>query len=99
MLSSMSTDSLPIEMSKGANVALRDLDAELGSLSVVLETAAQDEGFVEADVSVLLVGHDGRVRSNDDLIFYNQRMTLDGAIRLRDKVRTIAEGVEQVLDT
>lgn len=93
------TSSGPLEMSKGANVALRDLDAELGSVTVVLETAGTDGESFDADVSILLLGSDGRVRTNDDMVFYNQRVALDGAIRLRDKVRVEIDGSDVVLDT
>jgi stress response protein SCP2 len=86
-------------MTKGANVGLRDLDAGLGSVTVVLETAATEDAAVDADVSILLLGSDGRVRSNADMIFYNQRIGLDGAVRLRDKVRTQSDGIELLLDT
>lgn len=78
----------PIRLAKGANAGLRDLDAELGAVTVVLETGDLDGEPVDADVSVLLLGLDGRVRNNDDLIFYNNPIALDGAINLRAKLRT-----------
>lgn len=80
-------DGLPVTLAKGGNVALRSLDAELGSVTVVLETSGQQGRAVDADVSVLLLGDDGRVRSNDDLIFYNHPVALAGAVHLRDKIR------------
>ncbi|MCW2596458.1 MAG: stress response protein TerZ, partial [Jatrophihabitans sp.] len=78
----------PLKLAKGANAGLRDLDAELGSVTVVLETGDCDGESVDADVSVLLLGADGRVRANDDLVFYNHAIALDGAIHLREKLRT-----------
>lgn len=81
-------DALPIELARGSNVALRDLDEELGSLTAVLETTGRDGQPVDADVSVLLLSDDGKVRSNDDFIFYNQPVALSGAIHLRDKIRS-----------
>ncbi|MGI8667177.1 MAG: TerD family protein [Jatrophihabitans sp.] len=95
----MSFAGLPVEMVKGANLGLRELDAELGSVTVVLETTEGDEGDVDPDVSVLLLATDGRVRTNDDLVFYNQRVALDGAIHLRDKVRTEIDDRQVLLDT
>ena len=74
-------------LAKGANVALRDLDAELGSVTVLLDSRGTGERMVDADVSVLLLGSDGRVRSSDDLVFYNQPIGLGGAVHLRDRVR------------
>ncbi|GGL98889.1 stress response protein, TerZ- and CABP1 [Nakamurella endophytica] len=75
---------------KGANVALRDLDAELGSVTVVLESGGTSDLPVAADASVLLLAADGRARSDDDLVFYNQPVALGGAIHLREKVRSDA---------
>lgn len=79
---------LPVHLTKGGNLALRTLDEELGSVTVILETTGAEGLTVDADVSVLLLGDDGRVRSNDDLIFYNQPVGLAGAVHLRDKIRT-----------
>lgn len=79
---------LPVHLAKGGNIALTTLDAELGSVTVVLETAGREGRAVDADVSVLLLGDDRRVRSNDDLIFYNHPVALAGAVHLRDKIRT-----------
>ncbi|WP_161632196.1 TerD family protein [Nakamurella lactea] len=81
-------DALPIELAKGNNVALRDLDEELGSVTAVLETTGTDGQPIDADVSVLLLNAEGKVRSNDDFVFYNQPVALSGAIHLRDKIRS-----------
>ena len=83
----VNTDDEVRRLPKGANVALRELDAELGSVTVVLDTTAAPDHAVDADVSVLLLGADGRVRSSDDLVFYNQPIALGGAVHLRDRVR------------
>lgn len=93
------TPPLPIEMTKGANVGLRELDAELGSVTVVLETAGTGDTAVDADVSVLLLDRGGHVRTNEDMVFYNQRIALGGAIRLRDKVEVDVDGAKLLLDT
>src|SRR3954451_4098373 len=61
---------------KGANLELRELDAELGSVTVLLDTRSTTECTVDSDVSVLLLGTNGRVRSGDDLVFYNQPIAL-----------------------
>jgi stress response protein SCP2 len=79
---------LPKRLPKGANVRLRELDAELGAVTVVLETRGRDGVTIDADVSLLLLGGDGRVRSSDDLVFYNQPIALGGAVHLRDRVRS-----------
>jgi stress response protein SCP2 len=81
-------DETTFQLIKGANVALEHLDAELGSVTVILETGDAQGAPVDADVSVLLLGSDGRVRSNDDLVFYNNPVALAGAVHLRDKIRS-----------
>ena len=89
MLFAMATpERAPIQLSKGSNVSLRELDAQLGSVAVNLETGSDDGAVVDADVSVFLLGPGGKVRSNDDMIFYNQPLALGGAIHLRDKIRS-----------
>jgi stress response protein SCP2 len=88
-----------MELTKGANTGLRELDEELGSVTVVLETAGADGTDLDADVSVLLLGADEHVRSNDDMVFYNQRVALGGAIRLRDKLRIDTGEYPVLMDT
>ncbi len=83
---------MPRRLAKGANVSLRELDAELGSVTVVLESGGAGERTVAADVSVLLLGETGKVRTDDDVVFYNQPIALGGAVHLREKVR--AQGDE-----
>ena len=60
-----------MELTKGAN-------APLGQDEVVLTLAWQ--GSVTLDVSALLLGPDGKVRSDDDFIFYNQPSHFSGAV-------------------
>lgn len=80
-------DEVARQLTKGRNIGLRELDAELGSLTVVLESGGSNGQAVDADVSVLLLDHTGKVRSDDDIVFYNQPIALGGAVRLRDKIR------------
>ena len=79
------------ELTKGANVTLSALADELGSVSVMLEWAVENGRQLDADVSAVLIGDDGMVRSNDDLVFYNQKAGADGAVRLRGKMHSTAE--------
>ena len=81
----------PRRFAKGANVALRELDAELGSVTVVLESGGAQGHPLAADVSVLLLDESGKVRSDDDLVFYNQPVALGGAVHLRERVRSDAD--------
>jgi stress response protein SCP2 len=60
------------ELAKGGNAPLAD-----SSLSVELHCAG-----APLDVSALLLGADGRVRSDDDMVFFNQPAAEGGAVRL-----------------
>lgn len=71
------------ELSKGGNIVV-------GSGPLVAELHAVG-GTV--DLSALLVAADGRVRSDDDLVFYNQPSAESGAVR---HVAADAEGPERV---
>lgn len=66
----------------GSNIALAKLadGADAGSVSVRIGCAVADN---DLDISVLLLGDDRKVRSNDDFVFYNQPTALGGAIQLR----------------
>lgn len=59
------------ELLKGGNTVVG-----AGALSVGLEVVGDT-----VDLSALLVGADGRVRSDDDLVFYNQPSAESGAVR------------------
>jgi stress response protein SCP2 len=86
---------------KGGNVTLSALADELGSVSAMLEWGVERGRRLDADVSAVLIGDDGRARSNDDLVFYNQKAGGDGAVRLRGKVSFEAErftGFADVID-
>ncbi|WP_328426367.1 TerD family protein [Streptomyces sp. NBC_00443] len=71
------------ELTKGGNIAV-------GSGPVVAELHAVG-GTV--DLSALLVAADGKVRSDDDLVFYNQPSAESGAVR---HLAADAEGPERV---
>jgi stress response protein SCP2 len=82
------TDALsePHRLAKGTNVSLTTLGAELGGLTVYLDSRGRDDGTVDADVSVLLLDASGKVRAGSDFVFYNQPIALGGAVHLRDKI-------------
>ncbi|WP_212721977.1 TerD family protein [Nocardioides dongxiaopingii] len=77
----------PHQLQKGANAALSALGAELGALTVFLDSRGRNDEVIDADVSVLLLDATGNVRSSSDFVFYNQPIALGGAVHLRDKVR------------
>ncbi|KUF13399.1 TerD family protein [Streptomyces silvensis] len=75
------------ELTKGANVDLAALGESVESVVVSLDwTSATGEG--DADVSVLLLDADGKVRSDDDFYFYNHPVAADGSVQLLGKSPT-----------
>lgn len=77
-----------LEMIKGSNVALTDLSDNVGSVIVSLGWASPT-GEGDADVSVLLLDADGKVRSDSDFYFYNHPVAVDGSVQLLGKTPTV----------
>ncbi|MFD8022898.1 TerD family protein [Streptomyces lavendulae] len=74
-------------MQKGANVSLNALSEDVGSVVVSLGwTSASGAG--DADVSVLLLGESGKIRSENDFYFYNNPAAPDGSVQLLGKTPT-----------
>ncbi len=80
------------EMVKGANVGLATLSEDVGSVVVSLGWSSTT-GEGDADVSVLLLDGDGKVRSDVDFCFYNNPVAGNGSVQLLGKTPT-AEGSE-----
>lgn len=74
-------------MTKGSNAALSALSDNTGSVIVSLGWSSP-AGDGDADVSVLLLGPDGKVRSDADFYFYNNPVAADGSVHLLDKTPT-----------
>ncbi|WP_203615532.1 TerD family protein [Streptomyces sp. SID13726] len=74
-------------MTKGSNSALSALSENVGSVIVSLGWSST-AGDGDADVSVLLLGPDGKVRSDADFYFYNNPVAADGSVHLLDKTPT-----------
>ncbi|MGV9283533.1 TerD family protein [Streptomyces sp. NPDC003730] len=72
------------EMVKGSNIALSALSDSVGSVIVSLGWASPT-GEGDADVSVLLLGGHGKVRSDADFCFYNNPVAADGSVQLLGK--------------
>ncbi|WP_329413561.1 TerD family protein [Streptomyces sp. NBC_00704] len=75
------------EMVKGSNVALAALSDDAGSLIAGLSWVSPT-GEGDADVSVLLLDADGKVRSDADFCFYNNPVAADGSVQLLGKTPT-----------
>ncbi|MFJ6940766.1 TerD family protein [Streptomyces sp. NPDC101132] len=75
------------EMPKGANVALSALTEQPGAVVAGLSwSSASGDG--DADVSVILLDENGKVRDDGDFYFYNQPAAKDGSVQLLGKVPT-----------
>jgi stress response protein SCP2 len=79
-------------MLKGSNVPL-----EATAVRAVLRWAP-GQGSPEVDASALLLGPEGRVRSDEDFVFYNQPRHPSGAVRLLGKKRE-PEGMTDSIQT
>ncbi|WP_169797119.1 TerD family protein, partial [Streptacidiphilus griseoplanus] len=78
-------------MVKGSNIPL-----SASAVRAVLRWAAA-AGTPDVDVSALLLGADGNVRSDEDFVFYNQPRHPSGRVRHRAKQQTgdaVADTVE-----
>ncbi|MFR9675030.1 TerD family protein [Streptomyces sp. TR02-1] len=62
-------------MLKGSNVPL-----EASAVHAVLRWAEPADGVPDVDASALVVGDNGRVRSDDDFVFYNQPRHPSGSV-------------------
>jgi stress response protein SCP2 len=72
-------------LTKGANVSLVACSAgDKGRLHAVVRWS-DPGGAADVDVSALLLGSDGRVRSDEDFVFYNAPVGAEGAVRLLGK--------------
>lgn len=81
------------EMVKGANVGLGGpVDGEVDSVIVGLGWVSPT-GEGDADVSVLLLDDNGKVRSDTDFYFYNNPGAPDGSVQLLGKT-PVGEGSE-----
>ncbi|MGX1544496.1 TerD family protein [Streptomyces adustus] len=79
-------------MLKGSNVPL-----EATTVRAVLRWTPE-QGAPDVDVSALLLGPDGRVRSDEDFVFYNQPRHPSGKVWRLGKKR-VAEGLTDTIQT
>ncbi|SES34521.1 TerD family protein [Streptomyces qinglanensis] len=74
-------------MAKGTNVGLSSLSSHVGSVLVGLSWVSP-AGDGDADVSVLLLAANGKVRGDGDFYFYNNPAAADGSVQLLGKTPT-----------
>jgi stress response protein SCP2 len=71
-----------ITLVKGTNIALAELSAGTGIVSLSVAWAAEPGSRITPEVTVLLLGPDGTVRGREDVVSRAHRVTADGAVRL-----------------
>jgi stress response protein SCP2 len=83
-------------LTKGANTTLLPgSDVAGAQLQVVVEWA-DPKAAADVDVSALLLGGNGRVRSDEDFVFYNVPVGGDGSVRLVGKRSADERGEDRV---
>jgi stress response protein SCP2 len=78
-------------MLKGSNVPLDTM-----AVRAVLRWSP-GAGIPDVDASALLLGHDGRVRSDEDFVFYNQPRHPSGLVRRLPK-KQVSEGLTDTVE-
>lgn len=73
---------MAISLSKGGNVNLSKESPGLSKISVGLgwDARSTDGAGFDLDASAFLVNKDGKVRSDADFIFYNNKVSTDGSV-------------------
>lgn len=73
---------MPVSLSKGGNVNLSKESPGLSKIAVGLgwDARATDGAAFDLDASAFLLKADGKVRSDNDFCFYNNKKVADGAV-------------------
>ena len=81
---------MAVNLSKGGNVSLSKADSGLKRILVGLgwEARSTTGTDFDLDASAFLLGSNGKVRSDSDLIFYNQLTSLCGSVEHTGDNRT-----------
>jgi tellurium resistance protein TerD len=81
---------MAISLAKGGNVSLSKEAPGLKAINVGLgwNVRATDGAAFDLDASAFLLKEDGKVRSDADFIFYNQKKSADGSIEHKGDNRT-----------
>ncbi|VVN70622.1 TerD family protein [Pseudomonas fluorescens] len=91
---------MALTLSKGGNLSLSKTDPNLTKILVGLgwDPRATDGAEFDLDASALLLGANGKVRSEADFVFYNQLKSTDGSVEHTGDNRTGAgDGDDEVL--
>lgn len=92
---------MPVSLSKGANVNLSKEAPGLNKIIVGLgwDSRATDGAAFDLDASAFLLKTDGKVRSDNDFCFYNNKKVADGAIEhAGDNLTGAGDGDDEVVN-
>lgn len=81
---------MALTLQKGGNLSLSKTDPSLSKLLVGLgwDPRATDGAEFDLDASAFLLGANGKVRTENDFIFYNQLKSVDGSVEHTGDNRT-----------
>ncbi|MGH8329401.1 MAG: TerD family protein, partial [Pseudomonas sp.] len=91
---------MALTLQKGGNLSLSKTDPNLTKILVGLgwDPRATDGAEFDLDASALLLGANGKVRSEADFVFYNQLKSVDGSVEHAGDNRTGAgDGDDEVV--
>ena len=91
---------MAISLSKGANVNLSKESPGLNKIVVGLgwDSRATDGAAFDLDASAFLVKADGKVRTDNDFCFYNNKLVGDGAVQhMGDNTTGVGDGDDETV--
>ena len=91
---------MPVSLSKGGNVSLSKEAPGLTAIQVGLgwDVRATDGGDFDLDASAFLLNEQGKVRSDGDFIFYNNKKSSDGSVEhTGDNLTGAGEGDDETI--
>lgn len=91
---------MPVILTKGGNVNLSKEAPGLSKISVGLgwDVRSTDGAAFDLDASAFLVKGDGKVRSDADFIFYNNKSSKDGSVvHQGDNITGAGDGDDEVI--
>ncbi|MBL8193571.1 MAG: TerD family protein [Blastocatellia bacterium] len=89
-----------ISLQKGGNISLTKAEPGLEKIIVGLgwDARSTDGAAFDLDASIFMVTAAGKVRSDYDFIFYNNRVSTDGSVEhLGDNLTGVGEGDDEVV--
>ena len=91
---------MPVSLTKGGNVNLSKSAPGLTKVTVGLgwDARATDGAGFDLDASVFLLAESGKVRSDADFVFYNNKRSADGSVEhLGDNTTGVGDGDDESL--